>query len=145
MPQAQWSVRRILHTVHALLLGFPVALFAAALVTDITYLNTAHIQWTNFSSWLIAGALVFGGGVIVCALLAVFLDGRRTSRRFHLVYVAVIAVMWIVGLINAFQHSRDGWSSVGTEGLLMSIATALLALVAGVMLLSRSPAWEIDR
>jgi len=145
MLQAQWSFRRVLHTFHALLLGFPIALFSAALITDITYLNTAHIQWTNFSSWLIAGALVGGGGVIVCALLALLLDWRRTSRRFHLVYIAVAVVMWIIGLINAFQHSRDAWSSVGTEGLLMSIVTALLAVLAGVMLFSRSSAWEFDR
>jgi uncharacterized membrane protein len=34
---------------HALLLAFPVALFASALLSDITYLKSAEIQWSNFS------------------------------------------------------------------------------------------------
>lgn len=144
MLRAQWSFRRVLHTAHARLLTFPLALFIGALVTDITYLNTAHIQWTNFSSWF-AGALVGGAGVIACALLAMLLNARRSSPRYHLAYTAVVAVMWIVGLVNAFHHSRDAWSSVGMEGLVMSIVTALLALASGVMLFSRSTSWESER
>lgn len=136
MPYAQSAFERIVHSVHALFLSFPIALFSAALVTDITYLNTAHIQWTNFSSWLIAGALVFGGAVVAFAVLTLILNMRRTSARFYLVYLVVVVVMWGVGLLNAFQHSRDAWSSVGTAGLAMSLVCTLLALVAGVMLFS---------
>lgn len=144
MQRASGKFKQLVDVVHPLLLSFPIALFAAALVTDITYLNTAHVQWTNFSSWLIAGALVSGGAVIVCAILALFLDARRTWR-FYVLYIAIVVVMWVIGLINEFQHSRDAWSSVGTAGLLMSIATAVLAFVAGIMLFSRRPTWETDR
>ena len=144
MHRASGTFRQLVDVVHPLLLSFPIALFVAALVTDITYLNTAHVQWTNFSSWLIAGALVGGGAVIVCAILALFLDTQR-SWRFYLSYIAIVVVMWVVGLINEFQHSRDAWSSVGTAGLVMSIATALLAIVAGIMLLSRLSSRETDQ
>lgn len=145
MPHAQGAFERIVHAIHALFLSFPIALFSAALVTDITYLNTAHIQWTNFSSWLIAGALVFGGAVVACALLTLILNIRRPAIRFYLVYLAVVVVMWIVGLFNAFHHARDAWSSVGTPGLAMSIVCTVLALLAGVMLFSPPTIRETSR
>ncbi len=122
---------------HGLLLTFPVALFTSAVATDITYLNTAEMQWTNFSAWLIAGGLVFGGLVLLLALIDLF---RRSGGG--LVYFLVLAVMWVVGLVNAFKHSQDAWSSVGALGLVLSIITALLALIAGVMFYGRSTVRE---
>jgi uncharacterized membrane protein len=133
-----------LHPIHAMLLAFPLALFVGALVTDIAYLNTAVIQWSNFSAWLIAGALVFGGlagAWAVCA--AVF--PRRTTRRRALSYVAALAIMWIAGLINAFQHSHDGWASVGALGLALSIISSLFALIAAAIGYSSQSAREIAR
>ena len=145
MVSAQRSLRLVFHNLHAMVLSFPIALFSAALATDISYLNTAEIQWTNFSSWLIAGALVFGGALIAFALLGWILNIRRPSGRVSLIYLLVVIIMWGIGLVNAFQHSRDAWSSVGSAGLAMSIVCTLMALIAGWMLFSRPTAWEIDR
>src|SRR3546814_8483037 len=39
--------------------------------------------------------------------------------------------MWIAGLVNAFKHSQDAWSSVGSLGLTLSVVSTLAALVAG--------------
>ena len=58
------QARPSINPLHAILLAFPVALYPAALLTDITYYNTAVVQWTNFSSWLIAGADLFAGLVL---------------------------------------------------------------------------------
>ena len=119
------------HPLHGLLLAFPIALFASALAFDITYLNTEVVQWSHFSAWLIAGAEVFGGLVLLWVIVD-FIRFRNTSlRRRALVYLVLIAAMWIGGLLNSFQHSRDGWSSVGSFGLVLSILTAVLALAAG--------------
>lgn len=123
-----------LPTLHAILLAFPIALFGAALVSDIAYLNSAEIQWSNFSAWLITGALVFGALVLLWALIDLL------RRRRGLIYAALLGLMCLVGLINAFQHSRDAWSSVGTTGLVLSILSALLALAAGWLGYSRSTA-----
>jgi uncharacterized membrane protein len=56
VPNIPMGFRPFLHPLHGLLLAFPVALFTFALLTDIAYLQTAEIQWSNFSSWLIVGA-----------------------------------------------------------------------------------------
>ena len=44
--------------------------------------------------------------------------------------------MFVVGFFNALKHSQDGWSSVGTFGLSLSVLCALLALAAGVIAFS---------
>ena len=124
------------HPVPAILLAIPIALFSSALVTDIVYLKTAELQWTNFSAWLISGALVFGGLVLVWALISLLLGWRGAERLRRLTYAGVLAVMCLLGLINAFKHSQDGWSSVGTFGLSLSVLCALLALAAGVIAFS---------
>ncbi|KQY89814.1 DUF2231 domain-containing protein [Brevundimonas sp. Root1423] len=133
MPAGQTTAGGDPHPAHAILLGFPIALFSSALVTDIVYLRTAELQWTNFSAWLISGALLFGGLVLAWALVSLALNLRGSGKGRNLIYVGVLAVMWILGLINALKHSQDGWSSVGGFGLTLSILCTLLALAAGVI------------
>jgi len=131
-----------LNPLHGILLSFPIALFASALASDIAYLNTAEIQWTNFSAWLIAGALVFGGFVALWSLIALF---RGAGRGKRLIYFVVVAAMWLLGLLNAFKHSQDAWSSVGTLGLGLSIACTVLALIAGLLAFSGFGSREVAR
>ena len=125
------DLRHGLWPLHAIFLAFPIALFTGNLLADIAYLKTAELQWTNFAAWLNAGALVFGGVVLAWALLDLVFARKAGRLPRALVYLAVLAVMWLTGLINAFQHSRDGWSSVGTTGLILSVVSTLAALVAG--------------
>ena len=117
---------------HAILLAFPIALFTFAVFTDLAYLGTAQIQWTNFSAWLIAGGLLSGGLVGLWAIVDL-VRGRRRA----LTYLLLLAAMWVAGLVNAFQHSRDGWASVGAAGLMLSLLSAGLALAAGWVAFSR--------
>ncbi len=118
---------------HAVLLAFPVALFPAALATDIAYLRTEEMQWSNFSAWLIAGALVFTGLVLAWALVSLLRTFRTILRLRNAIYAGVLALLAVVGLVNALQHSRDAWSSVGTFGLLLSMLCTVLALAAAVI------------
>jgi len=124
---------RGLNALHGILLSFPIALFTTAVLTDIAYLKTAEIQWTNFSAWMITGGLVFGGVVTAWALVSLVLGLKSPRRNEKVIYAAVLAVMWLLGLMNAFKHSQDGWSSVGAFGLMLSILCSLLALAAGVI------------
>lgn len=141
MAWAGTTTRTRLAPLHGLLLAFPVALFTACVVTDIAYLNTAEMQWSNFSAWLNAGGMVFAGAALVWALIAAALERGRGLGTW--IYPAVLALMCLFGLLNAFHHSRDAWASVGTTGLVLSIVTALLALVAGWMFHARAARrWE---
>lgn len=130
---ANRAARAILRPLTSVLLSFPVALFSMTVVTDIAYLQTAEVQWTNFSAWLILGAMLFGGMVLVIALAALGQGWRGAARKRRAIYAGLVALMFLVGLINAFKHSQDGWSSVGALGLSLSIISALLALAAGLV------------
>jgi len=147
MAMAVWNpgLERWLDALRGLLLSFPIALFTIAVFTDITYLRTAEVQWTNFSAWLITGALVFGGLAAAWALISLLLRFRRGDRNPRLVFFALLAVMWVLGLVNAFKHSQDAWSSVGAFGLILSILCSLLAMAAGVMAFSGLHTREIAR
>lgn len=139
------AAERGLHTVHSHVLAFPIALFSAGLVADIAYLRTAEIQWTNFAAWLIVGALVFGGVAAAWALASLVIALRSPQRTRRLIYFGVLAAMWLLGLVNAFKHSQDGWSSVGALGVILSILCTVLALVAGVMAYTPTVSREIAR
>jgi uncharacterized membrane protein len=121
---------------HGLLLSFPVALFTAAVFTDIAYLRSAEIQWTNFSAWLIAGAMVFCGVVAAWALVRLVVGFAGPARLRLIIEFGVLALLFVLGLVNSFKHSQDGWSSVGAFGLTLSILCAILALIAGFLAFS---------
>lgn len=142
MPRTQIGGGAAYRGVRGLLIGFPVTLFTSALVSDIAYLKSAEIQWTNFSAWLITGALVFGGAVIALAAVQTVFSWRAVNRVPRLIYLGLWASAWILGLINAFKHSQDGWSSVGALGLILSILCTLLSLAAGFIAFS---GWTSNR
>ena len=131
MPAHDFTTRPFLHPLHAILLAFPIALFTGTVASDLTYLNSTEIQWTNFSAWLNAFGMVFAGLVLLWAAIATLRARKRGRIGRPLAYLLLLAATFVVGLVNAFHHSQDAWSSVGTSGLVLSIVTALLALAAG--------------
>ncbi len=128
---------------HAILLAFPVALFPAALISDITFMRTAVIQWTNFSQWLIAGALLSTGLVLALALISFFFGRAKQARGRGGLYLGVVALTFVLGLINSFQHAKDGWASVGPTGVLLSALCTVLALMAAFLVHSKADFREV--
>jgi uncharacterized membrane protein len=137
------AFRARIEPLRGILMAFPIALFTSAVVSDIAYLNSAQMQWSNFSAWLIVGALVFGGLAGLWAIVDLALSWRTPARRAAVIHVAALALAWILGLINAFKHSQDAWSSVGAFGLTFSILSMLLVLVAGWVAYSNKTVREI--
>lgn len=123
-----------LHPVHAILLGFPITLFSSALIADVAYLQTAEMQWSNFSAWLITGALLAGGLVLAWAAIMLLVDWQlKAERKQHLLYVLTLTIMLAFGFVNILKHSMDAWNSVETFGLVLSVLCTLLALLAGAI------------
>ena len=112
---------------HATLLAGTVPLFLGALLSDIAYTQTYQIQWANFASWLIAGALVFGGFALLFALVNLLRAERKAGQPTR--YVLLLLATWILGLVNAFQHAKDAYASMPT-GLVLSAIVMLLTLAA---------------
>ncbi|WP_253204330.1 DUF2231 domain-containing protein [Sphingobium xenophagum] len=124
------TYREALNPLHAILLAFPVALFTGTVLSDWAYLATAEIQWSNFSAWLNAFGLLFGGVVLAWGLVSAILRPRgwRGGRGLH---IAALAVMWVFGFLGALVHGRDAWYSVTAAGMILSLITAAAALAAG--------------
>ena len=129
------------HPIHGILSAYPLALFTSAFVTDIIYANTAQMMWANFSIWLITGGLLTGGLAAIAGVVDVLANrGRARGRRLPWWHSLGTIVMLVTALINAFVHSRDGWTSVVPTGIILSGVVTVLAIVTswnGFALLAR--------
>ncbi len=116
--------RRLLHP---RLIAPGAALLIAAFATDLVYWRTLLFQWNNFSIWLIAAGLVLAA----LAGLAVLMDVAR--QRFGAMAwgrLAGFTVAALLSLLNAFVHSRDAYTAVVPDGLLLSaLVTVILAIL----------------
>lgn len=122
--------RKPIHPVHAIFLSFALPLNLGALISDFAYRGTFHVQWANFSSWLIAGSLFVTAFAVLWALVNIF--RRRpaaASRGRDIAYFVALLATWIVGFVNALVHAKDAWATM-PEGLFLSIVGTLLALIA---------------
>jgi uncharacterized membrane protein len=112
---------------HRLLVSFSAAYFTGALVTDLVYWHMPDVLWERFSIWLISAGLVVSG----LAILAYVIDlavGRQIDRPAWpraIGYALAVAL----SLVNAFVHSRDGYTAVVPTGLMLS-ALVFVVLVA---------------
>lgn len=128
------------HPLHALLLAGAFPLFLGVLVTDFAYYQTFEIQWKNFASWLIVGALLFGGLALLWAIVETARVGWRAPGRA--IYFVLLALAWVLGLVNALVHSGDAWASM-PQGLVIALIDAVLVTLAtgvGFFLLARGAA-----
>lgn len=119
---------RRLHPLHAALLAFTIPLFVGGLISDLAYWSSFHVQWANFSSWLIAGGLFVGAFVVLWAAFGLFRRQTAQNRR-PILYFVVLLAMWVLGFVNALVHAKDA-SATMPGGLYLSAITTLLAVVA---------------
>ena len=112
---------------HSILLAGAVPLFLGALLSDIAYGQTYQIQWANFASWLIAGALVFSGFALLFALVNLLRAERKAGRPAA--YFLLLLATWVLGLVNAFQHAKDAYAMM-PGGLILSVIVTVLAIAA---------------
>jgi len=112
---------------HTILLAGTVPLFLGALLSDIAYFKTYQIQWSNFASWLLAGAELFCG----LALLAALVNLVRAQRKSGpvVLYFLLLLATFVLGLVNCFQHAKDAWA-VMPAGMVMSVIVFLLSVLA---------------
>ena len=119
------------HPLHAMLVPFPIVCFVGAFVTDITYSRTANLMWQYFSIWLITAGLVMGGLAALMGLIDYFGDRRVRTRPAATPHMVLNIAAMLLELLNAFVHSRDGWTAVVPQGIILSgIVTVILMVSA---------------
>ena len=128
LDETRYSTGSGIHPLHAFLLAACVPLFIGGLLSDIAYSRTYEVQWTNFASWLIAGALVFAGLALLWAFIEL-LRGDRQWRGMPLIYFLLLLGTWVLGFVDALVHAKDVWAKM-PAALILSIIVTILALVA---------------
>jgi uncharacterized membrane protein len=113
---------------HPGLIAAGASLLIGALATDIYYSQTADMQWANFSVWLITAGLVLALLAGVALVLDIVLGRAGPISWMHFVALAGAALL---SLLNVFVHSRDAWTSVVPQGLLLSVVVAICLLLIG--------------
>lgn len=116
---------------HAVIAFSALPLFLGALLSDWAYLRNREDQWANFAAWLIAAGLLVIGVALLWALVDM-LRLRLLRRGKGLVYVLALLGAFVLGLVNALVHARDGWATM-PDGLVLSVVVMTLALVGSVL------------
>jgi uncharacterized membrane protein len=113
---------------HPTLVPYAIACFAGAFITDLAYWQTVNVMWETFSIWLITAGLVMAGLAVV-AFLIDLIAGRRRTLTWPRAIGYPLAIL--LSLVNAFVHSRDGYTAVVPTGLILSGLVVLILLLTG--------------
>ena len=129
--------------IHKMLVSFSAAYFAGALVTDLVYWQMPDVVWERFSIWLIVAGLIMAG-LATIAYVIDLASGRQIDRPAW-PRVVGYALAVLLSVINAFVHSRDGYTAVVPTGLMLSglvIVVLLLTAWVGMALANRNSVGE---
>jgi uncharacterized membrane protein len=121
------------HPLHPMLVPFPIVCFVGTLATDLAYWRTADPMWANFSAWLLAAGLFFGALAALAGLIDFWSNRSVRAQAPAWPHMLGNILALALSLINAFVHSRDGWTSVVPTGLILSASVVVILLFTGWM------------
>lgn len=117
------------HPLLRILVSFPIACFTGALATDIAYASTANVIWADFSDWLLAAGIIMGVFAAIAGLVALIANRRAPVQPRVWPTVIGSAFVLILALFDNLVHSRDAWTSVVPQGLVLSALTVIAVLI----------------
>ena len=115
--------------IHPTIVCVPFTCFIGALLTDIAYLNTAEMMWTDLSAWLVTAGVILGWLAVIGGLVDLF--GHRYDEAPALTWIYAIGqlVALVLATFNMLVHTHDAWTSVVPWGLALSAATVIVLLL----------------
>lgn len=125
-----YPVRPSERPLYSLLVQFPVVCFVGTLLTDWVYLRTQLFLWETFSVWLLTAGCVVAALAGIVGLIAFFGDRRSRAWKLAWLHALVSLLAAVLSVVNAFVHSRDGYTAVVPDGLTLSAIVVLLMLLA---------------
>ena len=126
--------RRLL--LHPGLVSSGATLLIAAFFTDVCYWRSTLFQWNNFSGWLLTGGLVITAFAAIAFVIDLLL---RRVQRIAWLRLAGLTAAAVLSLLNAFVHSRDAYTAVVPEGIILSLIVTILLLAVGL-----GGGWSLD-
>jgi uncharacterized membrane protein len=117
------------HPIFRILASFPVACLFCALVTDVIYAQTADMFWSDSSDWLLAVGAGVGCLAAIAGIAAYSIDRRVRAQRPSWALIIGSPIVLALAILNNFVHSRDAWTSVVPQGLILSAVTVLAIII----------------
>lgn len=135
LPHIVWGdisasrpMARMRSPLHPRFVGFGATLLIGAFATDLAYARSALFQWENFSVWFITAGLMLAAAAAAALIFDV--ASHRVAaidwRRFLGFTGAVL-----LSLMNVLVHSRDAYTAVVPQGLILSGISAAILLALG--------------
>jgi len=119
------------HPIHAMLAAIPMVCFIGTLITDLIYWKSAAMMWANFSAWLLTVGLIVSIFVVIAGLVDFFGDCRVRAIPSAWIHGLGNGIALLLSIVNAFVHSRDAYTSVVPDGLILSAVVVLILIVTG--------------
>jgi uncharacterized membrane protein len=109
---------------HPRIVGLGATLLIGAFATDVAYAQSDLFQWENFSIWLITAGLALAAAA---AAALVFDAARHRIAGIDWARFCGFIGATLLSILNAFVHSRDAYTAVVPQGVILSgIVTAIL-------------------
>ncbi len=123
---------------YATLVPFPIACFVGTFLTDLAYVATESVVWETFSVWLLTIGLVVAGLAAIGGIVDLVRSRRVRGLAQPWMRVGGEFIAAGLSLINVFVHSRDGYTAVVPQGLILSALVVLVLIV--TLVIGRPPA-----
>jgi uncharacterized membrane protein len=130
MP-AKSKARFVRRSLYATLAGITFACLWGTVLTDVVYWQTAAMQWSNFSAWLLTVGLFVAVPAVILGLIDL-LDRRVRAISAAWIHGLAAGLALPLSIVNAFVHTQDAYSSVVPDGLTLSAIVAVIILISAV-------------
>jgi len=117
----------------SVIMPFPTICFVSCFITDLVYWRSTGMMWETFSVWLLTVGVILAVLAVLTGMIGFVVS--RAVRAAMPGWGRVLGCALALGLsvINAFVHSRDGYTAVVPEGLILSGLVVLILLFTSVM------------
>jgi uncharacterized membrane protein len=129
----------LLQPLFSRLMAFPASCFVLTLLTDIVYVFSYNMMWETASVWLLTIGLLSALVFVLAGLFQAFVLGLWPSMVSRIGY----AIVLVLSILNAFIHSRDGYTSVVPTGITLSALVAVMLVAIWLLDLARTPSRQV--
>jgi len=137
MANPQSTAKIAGHSIHPMLIPFPIAFFVSAFVCDIAFGVTANAMWSTAALWLIGAGVVMAVLAALAGLTDVVGDQRirdLTDVWWHAGGNVLVVLIQIYNWYSRFEH---GSAAILPVGLILSL------IVVGILLFTGWKGWEM--
>lgn len=129
MPIKPYPLAGTRHSVFGALAAFSATCFAGAFLTDLVYWQSTSVTWETFSVWLITIGLIIAVFAVLAGLIGYVRSRRLPAPPLRGLRVIASVIVIVLSIVNAFVHSRDGYTAVVPDGLTLSAIVFIVMLV----------------